>query len=252
MATRNSERRNITWTDDELFRSVETYILLLRFQLQGAGTRWEPLAQALLNQSLTRRNNAAIRYRMRNISAVVQELGGPILADFSPAESVGAIVRPKIRTMLLDNPDFSHILNPVGIRESNTVSKARAALRILRNQIEELEGELEWRGHNGPPDQCEVSSELDQLRETLDDIKVIDSELAQPNPDTKIVKTRTDKLLVFANKLGEWLGARATKFVDATLVAAGTVLGPIAVAKVIGLLPSLAVTVEALKSVIAN
>lgn len=252
MATRNSERRNITWTDDELFRSVETYILLLRFQLQGAGTRWEPLAQALLNQSLTRRNNAAIRYRMRNISAVVQELGGPILADFSPAESVGAIVRQKIRTMLIDNTDFSHILNPVGIQEPNAVSKARAALRILRNQIEELKAELEWRGHNGPPDQCEVSSELDQLRETLGDIKVIDAELAQPNPDAKIVKTRTDKLLVFANKLGEWLGARATKFVDATLVAAGTVLGPIVVAKVTGLLPSLAVTVEALKSVIAK
>jgi hypothetical protein len=252
MAIRNTEQGNTPWTDDELRRSVETYILLLRFQTQGADTRSEPLAQALLSQSLTQRNNAAIRYRMRNISAVVQELGGPVLADFSPAESVGAVVRPKIRAMLLENDEFSRILNPGVGPELNTASDARAALRILRSHVEELERELAWRGHNGPPDQVGANEKLNQLRETIDDIDVIDAELEQPNPDTQIVKSRTNKLLMFVGKLGEWLGARTTKFVDATLSAAGTVLGPIVIAKVTGLLPPLANAIEAVTKAITN
>lgn len=252
MAIGNTERGNVPWTDDELRRSVEAYILLLRFQLQGADTRWEPLAQALLSQSLTQRNSAAIRYRMRNISAVVRELGGPVLADFSPAESVGTIVRPKIRAMLLENAEFARILNPGDSREFNTASDARAALRILRSHIEELERELAWRGHNGPPDQGDANAELEQLRETIDDIDVIDAELEQPNPDTQVIKLRTNKLLVFVSKLGEWLGARTTKFVDATLSAAGTILGPIVVAKATGLLPPLAVAIESVIKAIAK
>jgi hypothetical protein len=252
MATGKTERGNIPWADDELRRSVEAYILLLRFQVQGADTRWEPLAQALLSQSLTQRNDAAIRYRMRNISAVVQELGAPVLPDFSPAESVGTVVRPKIRAMLLENAEFARILNPGNQRELNAASDARAALRILRSQIEDFERELAWRWHNGPPDHGDANAELYQLREAIDNIDVIDAELEKPHPDTQIVKSRTNKLLMFVGKLGEWLGARTTKFVDATLSAAGTVLGPIVVAKVTGLLPPLADAIEAVTKAIAN
>lgn len=252
MANRTSERGNTPWTDDELRQSVETYILLLRFQLQGADTRSESLAQALLGQRLAQRNNAAIRYRMRNISAVVREIGGPVLNDFSPAESVGAVVRPKIKAMLLENAEFSRILNPDNGRHPEAVSDARAALRILRTHIEELECELAWRGHNGPPGHERSELELDQLRETIDDINVIDAELGQSNPDAQIVRSRTNKLLIFVSKLGEWLGARATKFADATLAAAGTVLGPIVVAKATGLLPPLANAIDAVTKAIAN
>lgn len=252
MAIVSTERRNDPWTNDELRRSVEAYILLLRFQAQGADNRWEPLAQALLSQSLAQRNNAAIRYRMRNISAVVQELGGPVLADFSPAESVGAGVRPKIRAMLLESAEFSRLLNSGNGSKLDTASDARSALRILRSHIEELERELAWRGHNGPPDHDDANAELEQLRETIDDIDVIDAELEQPNPDTQIISSRTNKLLRFVSKVGEWLGARTTKFTDATLSAAGTVLGPIAIAKVTGLLPPLANAIEAVTKAITN
>lgn len=252
MSNRTSERRSKPWTDGELRCSVETYILLIRFQLQGADVRSEPFAQAVLSQSLYRRNNAAIRYRMRNISAVVQELGGPTLNDFSPAESVGAGVRPKIKTMLLQNAEFALILSPNDETRSKTASEARAALRILRAQVEQLEHELTWRGHNGPPDHVQSELELDQLRETIDDINVLEAELAQPKPDTQIVKSRTKNLLMFVKKIGEWLGARATKFTDSSLTAAGTVMGPIVVAKATGLLPPLATAIEAVTRAIAN
>lgn len=248
MALGNTERANTPWSDDELRRSVEVYILLLRFQLQGAAARSEPLAQALLGQSLTHRNDAAIRYRMRNISAVVQELGGPILHDFSPAQSVGAVVRPKIRAMLLESAEFARILEPDASGGRDAISDARAALRILRNHVEELERELAWRGHNGPPDHEETNTELDQLRGALDDIDVIEAELTQPNPDTQLVKSRTAKLLALVTDLGKWLVTRATKFVDAALVAAA----PVAVAKITGLLPVLANAVEAVSKAIAH
>lgn len=239
---------NIPWTDDELRRSVEVYVLLLRLQLQGADDRSEPLAQALLSGALAQRNDAAIRYRMRNISAVAKELGAPILNDFSPAESVGRLIRPKIREMLLGDAAFARVLEPNGGGEDDATSNARAALRILRGHIEDLERELAWRGHNGPPDQEDHNAESEQLRDALDDIGAIERELEKPSPDKELVRSRSAKLLSLAATFGKWLGTRTTKFVDAALVAAA----PVAVAKVTGLLPALVDALEAVSKAIAH
>jgi len=184
MARGNIEHANIPWADDEIRRSVEVYVMLLRLQLHGADDRSEPLAQALLSGTLAQRNEAAIRYRMRNISAVTQELGAPILHDFSPAERVGRLVRQKIRTMLQEDADFARILKPSPDGESDPISNARAALRILRVRIEELERELVWRRHNGPPDQGDSNAEHDDLRNALDDIRVIEGELGRRSSST--------------------------------------------------------------------
>ncbi|KAB2722026.1 hypothetical protein F9K73_07350 [Brucella intermedia] len=248
MARKTTESANIPWTDDELRQSVEVYVLLLRLQLHGANDRFEPLAQTLLGAALAQRNDAAIRYRMRNISAVVQELGVPVLNDFSPAESVGGLVRPKIKAMLLEDTGFARVLKPGATGEADATSNARRALRVLREHIEDLERELAWRGHNGPPDQEDHSVERDQLRNALDDITVIERELEKSSPDRELVKSQTVKLLGLAATFGKWLGERTTKFVDAALVAAA----PIAVAKVTGLLPALVNAVEAVSKAIAN
>tara|TARA_R110002020_G_scaffold114338_7_gene262950 strand:+ start:1235 stop:1918 length:684 start_codon:yes stop_codon:yes gene_type:complete len=227
---------------------VEVYVLLLRLQLQGADDRSEPLAQALLSGALAQRNDAAIRYRMRNISAVAKELGAPILNDFSPAESVGRLIRPKIREMLLGDVAFARVLEPNGGGEDDATSNARAALRILRGHIEDLERELAWRGHNGPPDQEDHNAESEQLRDALDDIGAIERELEKPSPDKELVRSRSAKLLSLAATFGKWLGTRTTKFVDAALVAAA----PVAVAKVTGLLPALVDALEAVSKAIAH
>lgn len=227
---------------------MEVYVLLLRLQLQGADDRSEPLAQALLSGALAQRNDAAIRYRMRNISAVAKELGAPILNDFSPAESVGRLIRPKIREMLLGDAAFARVLEPNGGGEDDATSNARAALRILRGHIEDLERELAWRGHNGPPDQEDHNAESEQLRDALDDIGAIERELEKPSPDKELVRSRSAKLLSLAATFGKWLGTRTTKFVDAALVAAA----PVAVAKVTGLLPALVDALEAVSKAIAH
>lgn len=248
MARRTIESANTPWTDEELRRSVEVYVLLLRLQIHGSTDRSEPLAQTLLSGALAQRNDAAIRFRMRNISAVVQELGAPILNGFSPAESVGRLVRPKIKAMLLEDTDFDRILNAGAVGQTDAISNALTALRVLRDHIEDLERELAWRGHNGPPDQEDHSAERDQLRNALDDIGVIERELEKSSPDKELVKSRTAKLLGLAVTFGKWVGERTTKFVDAALVAAA----PVAVAKITGLLPALVNAVEAVSKAIAH
>ncbi|WP_414899751.1 hypothetical protein ACMT1E_08935 [Sphingomonas flavalba] len=227
---------------------MDVYVLLLRLQLRGSEGRSEPVAQALLSGPLALRNDAAIRYRMRNISAVVQELGGPILKDFSPAESVGKLVRPRIRAMLLDDPGFSHLLGPTPGPGDDDLGDAKKALAILRQQIEDLEVELAWRGHNGPPEQEDLGIQRTDLAAALDDIAVVEAELEKPQPDKAAVEAGTSRILGLALKLAKWVGERATKFVDAALVAGA----PIAVAKVTGLLPTIINAVDAVSRVVGG
>lgn len=241
MARSEKVSANTAWTDNELRQSVEVYVLLLRLQLRGSDGRSEPVAQALLGGPLTARNDAAIRYRMRNISAVVQELDGPVLKGFSPAESVGKLVRPRIRAMLLENSDFARLVAPTLGVGNNDRGDALKALAVLRRQIEELEADLAWFGHNGPPEQEDIGVQGADLEEAREAITAVKNELERPIPDEGVIKLGTSRILDLALKLTKWIGKRTTKFVDAALVAAA----PVAVAQVTGLLPAILNAVEA-------
>ena len=241
MAGSEKASANTPWTDDELRQSVEVYVLLLRLQLCGSNGRSEPVAQALLSGPLALRNDGAVRYRMRNISAVVHELDGPVLRGFSPAESVGKLVRPRIRAILLADPDFARMLSPTPNIGDDNRGDALNALAILRRQIEELEADLAWRGHNGPPEQEDIGVQGKDLEEAREAIIAVESELEKPKPDEPVIKVGTSRILGLALKLTKWIGERTTKFVDAALVAAA----PVAVVKVTGLLPAILTAVEA-------
>lgn len=242
MARRKSTSANTPWSDEELRASVATYVLLLRLKAQGHPDRIEPVAQAILGGSLGRRNEAAIRYRMRNISAVARDLNGPILDDFSPAESVGTIVRVRIRTLLLEEPDFVRMVARSSGGDGQPHDDALDAVRVLRERVEELEAELAWRGHNGPPDWDPQDSLRASLRATLADVALIEGELRKPRPDVAHLQDGSKRFMELASGLAKWLGARTTKFVDAALVAAA----PLMVAKVAGLLPTILSAVEAI------
>ncbi|WP_126003944.1 hypothetical protein [Sphingomonas koreensis] len=249
MAREPAESANIPWTDNELRQSVSIYVLLLRLQLQDDSVRFEPVAQALLSEPLSQRNNAAIRYRLRNISAVVQELGGPILRDFSPAESVGRLVRPRIRAMLLEDPDFARLLSSVPGSRGDERKNALKALHDLRERIEDLENELAWRGHNGPPAEAEEERgvSVSELHEALNDIKLIETNL-EGSANHADVESARSRILALGLKLAKWLGGRTTKFVDVALATAA----PIVVAKVTGLLPAIVNVVEAVGKVLTH
>jgi hypothetical protein len=212
--------------------------------MQGMSERSEPIAQALLRGPLALRNSAAIRYRMRNISAVVREVGVQTLNDFSPAESVGSGVRPKIRAMLQEHPDFVRLRT--AIRPTLSLQQRRrdatTALDALRERIAEIEHELSMLGHNNPPEVIGAEGlDREQFRQALDDVDALGDEVTSQSPDLVRVRKSKSRLIRFAVSLAKWLGARTTKVVDAALLTAA----PIITAKVLGVLPSVATALEA-------
>lgn len=244
-----STSANTPWSEEELRQSVDAYVLLLRLQIQGMDQKSEPIAQALLSGPLALRNDVAIRYRMRNISAVVQELGAPVLVDFSAAEGVGSGVRPRIRAMLLDNGDFARLLNPSIRSPSEERQDAQIALEILRNRIANLEEELSWLGHNHPPETT-ASKEVgrEQFRQALSDIDAIQTELQSTKPNKASIEQSKSRLVHFATALAKWAGERFTKLTDAALVA----VAPVAVIKIFGLVPAIVDAVEAVARTLAH
>jgi hypothetical protein len=247
--SRASTSSKTPWSEKELRHSIDTYVLLLRLQIQGTDQKSEPIAQALLSGPLALRNDAAIRYRMRNISAVVREFGVPILIDFSPAESVGSGVRPRIRAMLLENFDFERLLNPTVRSPDEERQVALTALIVLRERVADLEQELSWIGHNNPPDTI-GSEEIgrEHLRQAQSDIDTIHRELEAEIPDKTSIEQSNHRLVSFAAALAKWVGERFTKFTDAALLAAA----PVVVVKVSGLLPAIVNAVEAVARAVAN
>lgn len=209
--------------------------------MQGNGSPAEPVAQLLVRGLLPSRNEAAIRYRMRNISFVMKNLGRPTLKAFSPAEGVGTKVKARIERLLRAHPYYLAI-SPDDQRAPDTLkTDVSKTLARLRAQVEEMISDFERRGHNGPPDLLDEGLDRDQLRSTLDDIDAITLELGRPVPDIDRAKSSRDSLRLLVAAIGRWMAERATKFVDAALVAAG----PLAVAKVTGLLPALVDAIEA-------
>jgi hypothetical protein len=234
---------NTPWSDDELRRSVDVYVLLLRLQIQGMDERSEPIAQALLRGPLALRNSAAIRYRMRNISAVVRELGASTLIDFSPAESVGSGVRPRIREMLQENGDFVRLLGSNRRSLEQRRQDALTTLAALRERIAEVEGELSWVGHNNPPESIDAEGlDREQFRQALADVDNLAKQVQAERPDLPAAEQSRKRLVRFAVAIGKWVGARTTNFTDAALKTAA----PVLVVKVTGLMPAI---VEALELV---
>jgi hypothetical protein len=186
---------------------------------------------------------------MRNISAVVRELGVPTLFDFSPAESVGSGVRLRIRAMLLEHQDFSRPVSPMRRSESDNRREALTALRVLKDRIVEIEQELSWSGHNNPPERL-TSEGLDreQFRQALADIGILEMQLQKPEPDVEVVEQSRSRLVRFAVAIGKWLGDRVTVFTDAALKTAA----PIIVVKIAGLMPAIADAVETVARAIGH
>ncbi|MDQ0523777.1 hypothetical protein [Methylobacterium gregans] len=231
---------------------MDAYVFLVQAQASGLVFRREAAARALLDEGLPRRNDASLRYRFRNISAIVQELGGPLLIGYSPAQQVGAGVRERIRAMLLANVHFNELVaaDRIGRLATDTPSVPRAdalaALAKLRRQIDEVEREftgVRGIGHNNPPGPI---APVDDRRVAFEaaraDIATLESELAKPAVDQQIVTRHSEGLLKFGVQMTTWIGQRTTKFVDAFLVA----LAPAVVLKVTGLMPQI---IEALSTV---
>lgn len=239
---------NILWTDNELTSAVDAYVFMLRAQRAGLSYPVDMGAGVLLSGSLVTRNDASLRYRMRNISAVVREMGGPLLAEYSPAEQVGTNVRQRLRAILADHEPFRTIVEetdalPSKPASTNARTEALDRLAKLRLQISELERELIGIGHNRPPEPLSSDgpnrADFEQAREN---VQALEDEVRKAEPDPEVARARASLLLKFGLKVAIWVGERATKFTDVTL----KFLAPVVVAKATGLAP---VLIDALRAV---
>lgn len=251
-----AETVDVLWTDDELASSVEAYIFMLRLERAGLPFRKEAASELLLTGPLSIRNDASIRYRMRNISAVIVELGGPVLSAYSPAERVGQNVRRRLRTMLSEHPGFKKVLDKethaprphVTIAEAPR-AEALARLEALREYVADLERELLGIGHNGPPEPLSLNGPArENFERVQESILALEVEVRKPSPDPKVAEQNTSRLLEFGLKVMLWLGERGTKFADATL----KVLAPVLVAKATGLMPLIIDAAKAVGQAIAR
>ncbi len=243
------------WTDAELASAVEAYVFMLRMERAGLPYRKEAARDVLLDGPLENRNDAAIRYRMRNISAVITELGGPVLPAYTPAEQVGVNVRLRVRSLLEENPGFRDIVSVIPTPEVLISSpdlrreEALAHLSELRSQIALLERLFLGVGHNGPPEPLTMEAPArHHFAQARADIAALEAEVQKDLPDKKDVKSRLDRLLDFGLRASIWLGQRVTKFIDKSL----EVAVPIVVAQASGLLPVLIETIQAVTKAVSR
>ena len=242
---------------------MAAYVYAFRLQSRGISYPSRLIADYLLSGPLRGRNDASIRYRMRNISYVLHVRGRPTIRIYSPAPQVGSGVRTRIERILDSQSeqglyDLSVRQGAPPIAESQTVTSDQARsnaiekLRTLQSAIDDLEvetGNLEPEsevpgiGHNNPPEQMDGPTlSRNDLRNTADVVEQLSREINSDAPDENSIETKKNLLLQFGLKLSVWLGDRLTNFTDAAL----KTLAPILVAKITGVLPHLIEAVEAI------
>lgn len=252
-----AKNSNKLWTDEELSKAVEAYVFLLRAERLGLSRLKDVDIQRLLAAQFNVRNEGSIRYRMRNISAVVRELGAPTIGVYSPAEQVGANVRTRIRDHLTGNNDFQEILHqsePALALKHAAYSKAQKTYALnrlahLRVKIAELERELIGIGHNRPPEPLNVDvPNRAAFENARQDILALEKEIRSVAPDPDVAERHINRLLEFGLQVALWIGERLTKFTDASL----KLLAPVAVAQATGLAPALLDALQAVARAISH
>jgi len=248
------KRNQVLWSDDELLAAVEAYIYMIRLQQRGVACTENMTTPLLMAGPLAGRNDASIRYRMRNISAVLHGLNAQILDIYSPAEQVGAGVRERLRKILLAHPAFELIKltstprSPGNLSRSDKHQNAVSALNDLRKRLDEFEASMGGIGHNHPPEAIEYSFDRNEISKVKEDLARLEIELSKSKPDISVQKNIIERLIGFGLKLSIWMEQRVTKFVDAALVIAA----PIVVAKATNMLPSLIEVVHSVTQLIGR
>ncbi|TCA17647.1 HNH endonuclease [Rhizobium leguminosarum bv. viciae] len=88
------------WTDAELMVCVVAYREMQLAQLTGQTVNKTAKRNQVLGSVLLSRSAGSYEFRMSNISAVVEELGLPILIGYQPRRNVGTKVTAKLLPMI--------------------------------------------------------------------------------------------------------------------------------------------------------
>lgn len=229
MAAKREKSTSTPWSDPELRIAIDAYLYML--QLQMAGVPFSEVEQERLLSSgpLSNRNDASIRYRMRNVSSVMEERGEAILRGYSPAQQVGMNVKARIHDLLDVRKDtLSTIRGFAGSRQSDPVqlNEVLTSLERLRDMVSALSADQPVEpgiGHNNPPEAIEISSgDLSEVSRAINDIELA---VSGENSDAEHILARSRILVAFGLKCALWTGERITDFAKAGAVAAGTGAG---------------------------
>ena len=250
MASRrsSSSKSDQNWSDTELRTAIDAYVFMLQLEISGIPFSLKELSVFLQNGPLQLRNEASIRYRMRNISHVFIERSLPRLKAFSPAPQVGSGVRERIKTLLDERSDA---LTPLR-QNRNFMGRRRYTKQELLAKLDQLDEELSnldsnneiGIGHNNPPDAIELD-EID-IESAKDNVIQIKQQVNSGKPNKIEIERSKNILIKFGLKLSIWIGSRITDFSKAAAIVAGTGFG----AWTVGLVPKILNTLEFLTSYI--
>jgi len=229
VAAEGIQSSNSPWSEGELRVAVDAYLYML--QLQAAGIPFSEVEQErlLISGPLSKRNEASIRYRMRNISFLMEERRDGILKAYSPAPQVGKNVKTRLHAILDERAGTLGIIRGLsGERRSDPVplNEVLSSLERLKEVVSVLATQTQIApgiGHNNPPEAIEIGqADLSEVRRAISDIE---DGLSLEEPDARHIVARSKVLVRFGLRCALWAGARMNDFAKAGAVAAGTGVG---------------------------
>lgn len=223
------KKKHRLWDDAELKAATDGYLYMLQLEQFGIPFSVSEHTEMLLSGPLNQRNEASVRYRMRNISSVAEELNLPTLKSYSAAPQVGKNVAEKIKGHLLSRPKVLESLRHKSPRaevvsDRLTSEAILADLESIKTKIAQLQTpEDSQMGHNNPPDDMRLANEdVQGVVEAIDSLKVV---ITSSEVDENVVGKLVSAIAGFGAKLFVWSGQRITDFTKSAAVTAGAGFG---------------------------
>lgn len=200
-------------------------------QLEVAGVPYSETEQEklLISGPLSNRNDASVRYRLRNISHVMQERGEATLKAYSAAPQVGKNVKARIHNLLDERQStLRAIRQMVSSRGAEAVrlDDVLTGLHQLKEMISSLAQEpraIAGIGHNNPPEEIIIGAE--DFSDAVQAISRIEVAVSSDAADIDMVERSSSILAGLGMKSMLWMGQRFTDFAKAGAIAAGTSAG---------------------------
>lgn len=213
----NQTMPGVLWTNEELRAALEAYLFTLRLNQAGIDVDEDRIITLLQTGPLDSRNAASIRYRMRNISAVLADLKRPTLREFPPADKVGTGVQLRIEAMLLVMP-WSGITDmpaqPASRKAAST--RAKRALSDLAAVLCDLDRGVHGIGHNNPPGSIDPSEPPETVNTIILLVDWLRQEVSASAPRPDELRKGAEALTRSAVR-STWLRERGTKAIDAAI-----------------------------------
>lgn len=218
-------QRQKLWSDEELKAATDAYLYMLQLEISRIPFSISDQSDLLLSGPLHLRSEASVRYRMRNISFVVEQMGLPILEAYSPAPQVGRNVKKKITSYINDRRNIVEGIkhNSVSVAPLRSTSEQEEILDGLNNIKSRVENLRETKsmgmGHNNPPSDMSIMRE--EMSSVIHAIDELEAKITKAETDPTAINALAKTIANFGLKVFVWSGQRLTDFSKSAAIAAG-------------------------------